>query len=364
MPPSPSKTNPPNERENPVNPQGTGPLLRSARPAVAAYLILSLGSALAAAMACSSDTAAVDEGSEPVGNAAAGGNSGSGNSGSGNSGGGNSGSGNSGGTAAGGAVNVAGTGSGGGQNSAGAAGTAEELPEPEFGPNDTFPECSTGDSSEPCNWSLSSAFTGAACTPGEQLLIGCCDCGPQWPPLMRICDGSTSCNAKDSIGLVNVGCGLCPLTEFTCPASGVFSALTGAYPNFEFNPETQQDVPIPAPPAPCQPKLISLSGGGLGSDAGSVRFDEVHPVLVTNCGRCHALETGLGDLLSLPPFAGSDLDVAYEAAVSLGTAILAQVNAGVMPPDTCQRLPPGSPGCVSVDNYELIRSWFAAGTPR
>ncbi len=325
----------------------------SARPAAAACVILSLGGALAAAVACGSDTAAVDDGTDPVGSAAGGGNSGSGNSGSGNSGG----------TAAAGAGNVAGTGNGGAQNDAGAAGTGAELPADEPSPFDFTPECSTGDSSEPCNWSLSSELTAARCTPGEQLILGCCDCG-DWPPIIRVCDGSTACSGSDAIGLALFGCGSCPVTEFTCPASGVFSALMGAYPSFEFNPETQEDTTLPGFRTTCQPALIPVSGAAAGSDAAAVRFDQVHAVIVTNCGRCHAEETAVGSYLDLPPFASADVEVAYEAVGAFRTGILALINVGVMPPDTCGRLPPGSPGCVSVDDFELIRSWFAAGTPR
>jgi hypothetical protein len=72
----------------------------------------------------------------------------------------------------------------------------------------------------------------------------------------------------------------------------------------------------------------------------------------------------VGGYLDLPPFASADIELAFEVIPALRPAILAMINAGVMPPDTCRLLPPGSPGCVSVDDFELIRSWFAAGTPR
>jgi hypothetical protein len=180
--------------------------------------------------------------------------------------------------------------------------------------------------------------------------------------VLRVCEGSTACSADSQLGFADFGCGFCPLVEFTCPDSGVFSALAGSFPDFSFDEETEEFTEIPGPPSACRPKLVTLSDAD--NDAGIVSFDEVHPVLVTNCGRCHAEETGLGTLLDLPPFASTDIEVAFEAVEFVGSAILAQINAGVMPPDTCGRTPPGSPGCVSVDDFNLIRAWFAGGRTR
>ena len=225
---------------------------------VLACLILRSGSVLAAAMAC---------GNDPV----VGGNVGGAALGSGNSGGtemavggaenaagsGNGGAGNP--TSAGGAENAAGTGNGDAGDAAGAGGGPEQDPLTQF---------ASGQSSEACGWSLASEVTGAACTPGEVLQLGCCDC--QEDAILRICDGSMACSDSAALGFNDdsLTCGpksLCPQVQFTCPASGVVSAMTGTYPY-----PTEDGSSFLPPLGTCQPTLGNASGsGGSGSDAGS-----------------------------------------------------------------------------------------------
>ncbi len=354
-----AQANPPDERVSSVMPRRAGALPRQAQSAVAACLMLGLGGALGAALACGSDEPAVEAGANPTGNAAGRGNSGA--TATAGTGGGNA-------SAPGaGAGGVSGTGNG-GESSAGTAGAADNLPEePLF--QGISESCPTGDSSELCGWSLASELTGAACTPGDQVLLGCCDCGASYrstsqdDPFLRVCEGSTSCSESASIGFADDGCQFCPVAEFTCPASGVYSALVGAYPSAEFDAESNVTFVAAPVPSSCKPKLIDASDRAAVGDAGTVSFADIHPILVTNCGRCHAEDTGLGLLLGLPPFASADVDVAFEAAVGYRPAILGQINAGVMPADTCDG-PPGSPGCVSVADFALLRKWFASGSPR
>jgi hypothetical protein len=177
---------------------------------------------------------------------------------------------------------------------------------------------------------------------------------------MRVCDGSMACSESAEIGFSDDACRGCPVVDFTCPVSGVYSALTGSYPSFQ---EDGSSKPASGPSA-CQPTLIELSDDvGAGSDAGTISFETIHPVLVSQCSRCHG-EGGLQDLLNLPPFASPDIELAYGAAQGVGTLILAQIGSGTMPPDSCTGRPPGSEGCVSAEDFDLIRKWYINGTAR
>ncbi len=362
-PPMTAKTNP-SDRRGTAALLGRAGAVRQPRSALAVCLILGSGVTLGTAVACGGDEAAVIAGANPAGNAVGRGSSGGATKAG--TGGGNASL--SGAGAGGGSVAASGNGgesSTGAAGADGAAGAAGNAPEEFF--SGIAESCGTGDSSEPCTWSLVPELAGATCTPGEQLILGCCDCGSsprsmKPDPFLRVCDGSMSCSDSAAIGFADDGCQYCPVLEFTCPASGVYSALVGSYPVGETDADGNFTQGA-APPSSCQPKLIDASDLGVKGDAGTLSFDDIHPLLVTNCGRCHAEDTGLGSLLGLPPFASSDIEVAFGAAVDYGVAILGQVNAGVMPPDTCNG-PPGSTGCVSVEGFDRLRKWFAAGTPR
>jgi hypothetical protein len=163
-----------------------------------------------------------------------------------------------------------------------------------------------------------------------------------------------ACSASESLGFNDDACQRCPVVQFTCPPSGVFSALTGSYPHFE------EDFAVP--PSACRPTLIKLSNSA-GGGAGTIGFEAIYPILVTHCARCHG-EGGLATLLDLPELASSDIEVAFEAARAHADILLAQISSGAMPPDSCTGRPPGSDGCVSAEDFELMRKWFVAGTPR
>ena len=226
------------------------------------------------------------------------------------------------------------------------------------------PACGSGEPSEPCSWSLASEFTGTLCTPGEVLRLSCgCDC--QGDPILRVCDGSAACSDIAALAFDDDTCGLCSEVQFTCPDSGVFSALTGTYPGS-------------TPPSSCQLTLSTGSGGGSGSGgsgsggssgggSGSgghshgggghddIAFDMVHPILVSNCATCHA--SG-----GLPRLANANLETAFTVAQARAAQIVNLLSTGAMPP-ACGG-PPGSDGCVSAADFELIQQWVSAGAPR
>ena len=230
--------------------------------------------------------------------------------------------------------------------------------------------CGPGQPSEPCAWSLAPELTGAACTPGEVMRLSCgCDC--QGDPILRVCDGSMSCSDSVALGFDDDTCGLCSQVQFTCPDSGVFSALTGTYPSS-------------VGPSSCQLTLSSVSGGGGSSGSGGssgggssgggsggggsggggsgghshgdIGFDTIHPILVSNCAGCHANGP-------LPRLANANIETAFSAAQSRAAQIVNLVSSGIMPAGSCDG-PPGSDGCVSAADFDLIQQWVSAGAPR
>jgi hypothetical protein len=82
---------------------------------------------------------------------------------------------------------------------------------------------------------------------------------------------------------------------------------------------------------------------------------DIRPILLTECGRCHA--SG-----GLPNFASANAANGYDVAFRERNEIIGLIQDGEMPADTC-RGAPGSNGCVSVADFELIRQWVAAGAP-
>jgi hypothetical protein len=72
------------------------------------------------------------------------------------------------------------------------------------------------------------------CTAGETLEVGCGSmcmlgaCGGD--PMLRICEGDGACVGRDSLATDDDSCGgTCPLTSFTCPASGQYTVLGAPY---------------------------------------------------------------------------------------------------------------------------------------
>jgi hypothetical protein len=82
---------------------------------------------------------------------------------------------------------------------------------------------------------------------------------------------------------------------------------------------------------------------------------DIRPILVTNCGRCHA--SG-----GLPQFASANAATGYDVAFRERNSIVSEIRSGNMPADTCNGSP-GSNGCVSVADFNLIQQWVAAGAP-
>jgi hypothetical protein len=110
--------------------------------------------------------------------------------------------------------------------------------------------------------------------------------------------------------------------------------------------QDDDDNAAPAPPNPAPPAPV----------AGITFTDDVYPILVSNCARCHAAG-------GLPNLASANVDTAFNTAVRESGEIVSLIADGEMPADTCSG-PPGSNGCVSVASFNVIREWVAAGRPR
>jgi hypothetical protein len=108
------------------------------------------------------------------------------------------------------------------------------------------------------------------------------------------------------------------------------------------------DSGVGATPAPTPPPVNPSP------DAVTFTAD-IRPILLDNCGRCHA--TG-----GLPRFASNDAASSFDVAFSERNSIVSEIQRGNMPADTCNGAP-GSNGCVSVADFDLIRQWVAAGAP-
>ena len=101
-------------------------------------------------------------------------------------------------------------------------------------------------------------------------------------------------------------------------------------------------VTPPVQPDPNNPNVLTFTA-------------DIRPILVTNCGRCHA--SG-----GLPNFASANAALGYDEAFDERDEIVSEIRRGSMPADTCNG-PPGSNGCVSVADFNLIQQWVAAGAP-
>jgi len=93
------------------------------------------------------------------------------------------------------------------------------------------PVAGAGGPGRECGWEYAAGQTAVACTPGATVALGC-GCGTGTcvgDPMIRVCEGNGPCVASTALALVDDRCGLCPDTSFTCPASGVYTVLTGPY---------------------------------------------------------------------------------------------------------------------------------------
>jgi hypothetical protein len=134
----------------------------------------------------------------------------------------------------------------------------------------------------------------------------------------------------------------------------------------EIDTQGGNEAPSNSAPSSSAPSssVPSSAGTAVGSPGAAQAADvdepisflaDVRPILLDNCGRCHA--SG-----SLPNFASASADSSYAVALRESEEILEELEEGAMPADTCSGAP-GSRGCVSLAEFELIRDWVEAGAP-
>ena len=108
---------------------------------------------------------------------------------------------------------------------------------------------------------------------------------------------------------------------------------------------------------------VGSGQAGSGSTDAPVSFDEdVHPILADMCGGCHN-----ADSAPLPGHGAADVDAAFDAvqAMSMGEPVYLRILdrasgvGGFMPPGCGAAL--GAPGCLSVEEFELIELWVTQG---
>jgi hypothetical protein len=106
--------------------------------------------------------------------------------------------------------------------------------------------------------------------------------------------------------------------------------------------DSQGATPAPPPPVNPAPDAVTFTA-------------DIRPILLDYCSSCHA--SG-----GLPRFASNDAASSFDVAFQERNSIISEIQRGSMPADTCNGAP-GSNGCVSVAEFDLIRQWVAAGAP-
>ncbi len=107
----------------------------------------------------------------------------------------------------------------------------------------------------------------------------------------------------------------------------------------------------------------SGQGGSGNATPDLVSFDEeIHPILIENCGDCHNTPGG-----ALPGHGAAEADDSFDAVhvESNGDPVYERILArtsgdeALMPPG-CGGAP-GTPGCLSQEEYDLIELWVEQG---
>ncbi|HKO90899.1 MAG TPA: hypothetical protein VJU61_07100 [Polyangiaceae bacterium] len=136
------------------------------------------------------------------------------------------------------------------------------------------------------------------------------------------------------------------------------------------------ETPVDAGFAPCVPSTDAgtpASDAGDAGDAGDadvpapavVSFEtQIYPVFRARCSPCHETDYAGGHNVASP-----DLNEAYGFSRNLSSVVLERVNGGGMPPsyapapNNCNG-PLSAPGCVTVEEYDLIQRWVGQCYPR
>jgi len=83
---------------------------------------------------------------------------------------------------------------------------------------------------------------------------------------------------------------------------------------------------------------------------------DIRPIFLASCSACHAAG-------NLPNFASPDAAASYRVAARESEEILEVLEEGEMPLGTCSGGAPGTSGCVSMADFQLVSDWVEAGSP-
>ena len=117
------------------------------------------------------------------------------------------------------------------------------------------------------------------------------------------------------------------------------------------------------------------TGQGGTSGAPTVTFTkDIHPIFEMKCGKsgCHDMPN-----FFMPGHGAADVDVAYDSATAIGSngqPIYDRILLRIASPDPGFIMPPtydgvcmgalGAPGCITQEQYDLIKEWVDQGHPK
>jgi hypothetical protein len=111
-------------------------------------------------------------------------------------------------------------------------------------------------------------------------------------------------------------------------------------------------TPVATPPAATPPAATPPA-----ASAATVSFEtDIWPIFNAQCAPCHTVANIVQNI------GADDKDAAFDDAVSFKDAIVSTIERGTMPQGTCSGAP-GTSGCVSVADLDLIKAWVEDGTP-
>lgn len=129
-------------------------------------------------------------------------------------------------------------------------------------------------------------------------------------------------------------------------------------------PSEPDDSPAPATDPPAEGSAGSGDAeaaptsptDSIGTDDISFEAD-VWPIFNANCGPCHESQRQGGHNVG-----SDDIEISFEAAVGFESLILKDLLSGSMPPGCAGGA--REDACVSEAEVDVVRAWFAAGSPR
>jgi hypothetical protein len=123
-------------------------------------------------------------------------------------------------------------------------------------------------------------------------------------------------------------------------------------------PATTPVATPPATPPAATPQATPPAATPPAASAATVSFEtDIWPIFNGQCAPCH-VSVNLGS----QNIGADDKDAALDDAVRVQAKIVSDLESGRMP-TSCLNGAPGTTGCVSVADLDLIKAWVEDGTP-